>query len=283
MLGSGRSSVLPNRPCACMTTKKGGRGACRCSKTEPAPALSAKQCMGARAATYSVWGACGAGQRMWSIAGCIAWGQCMEAHAATGLVWCACVAWGPCMRYDHTEKRTGVGSLWEERGLMRRLLLVYTWAYFFPPPYDIKFRMFHAFQMYIACVSSRSCMCFIWIFYMLQWLYTYVTCVFQIFHLFHTYVVKCFIWMLHMFRWLSQTKCIWKHDQAKQTRTLQRHIHEYMITNLYLYLYLIIKRQILGSFFSSIHFFVRLPLTTEQWRVSFVWTYIYNPCPYELE
>jgi hypothetical protein len=32
-----------------------------------------------------------------------------------------------------------------------------------------------------------------------------------------------------------------------------------------------------------VHLFFRLPLTTEQWRVSFVWTYIYNPCSYELE
>jgi hypothetical protein len=30
-------------------------------------------------------------------------------------------------------------------------------------------------------------------------------------------------------------------------------------------------------------FFVFLFLTNEQWRVSFIWTYIYNSCSYELE
>jgi hypothetical protein len=36
-------------------------------------------------------------------------------------------------------------------------------------------------------------------------------------------------------------------------------------------------------FFRPFIFLARLPLTTEQWRVSFVRTYIYNPCSYELE
>jgi hypothetical protein len=46
---------------------------------------------------------------------------------------------------------------------------------------------------------------------------------------------------------------------------------------------LIIKRQNFRSIFSSHYFFVSLSLPTEQYRVSFARTYIYNSYSYELE
>jgi hypothetical protein len=53
---------------------------------------------------------------------------------------------------------------------------------------------------------------------------------------------------------------------------------------MYLYLYLIIKMQNFWSFFSSIYFFRSPPLTTRQWRISSVQTYLYNnPYSYELK
>ena len=52
---------------------------------------------------------------------------------------------------------------------------------------------------------------------------------------------------------------------SKNTRALQRE-----------------KKKLLNSLFLSIYFLF-LPLTTERWRLSFIWNYIYNPCSYELE
>jgi hypothetical protein len=61
------------------------------------------------------------------------------------------------------------------------------WASSSAPAYE--------FHVYVSYVWSGCCICFIWMFHILQWLYTYVTSVSS----------KCFtyfIWMLYVFIWM---------------------------------------------------------------------------------
>jgi hypothetical protein len=61
--------------------------------------------------------------------------------------------------------------------------------------------MFHAFQMYVAYVSS-GCFKVYLLLPMLQWLYMYVASVFSNVLAVSNVCCTCFIWMLYMLQWL---------------------------------------------------------------------------------
>jgi hypothetical protein len=74
--------------------------------------------------------------------------------------------------------------------------------------HGIELRMFHAFRCMLSYVSSRCCLCFIRMLYVLHLDIAYVAMarMLQVYVSNVSFVLdvccKCFIWMLHMFWWL---------------------------------------------------------------------------------
>jgi hypothetical protein len=172
MLGSGHTSVQTD-PARAWRQKKGGM-----------------QVYSGGASTCLLWGnawstcghgsACGYSQgalrdSTWKHMRPPAW---RGVHAARG---------GSCIRCDHTVRRTGARSLWEDRGFMHRLLLICSWAHFPAIPWH--------WAPYVSCISY---VCFIWMFHMLQWLYLYVASV----------CFKCFICFRRMLQSVLSGYCI---------------------------------------------------------------------------